>query len=279
MANVVHSTLTGTDLHEPKGVASASSGEVYVANGGGSGVWTAPDPVVFMQKHIAGLTYSNAADATNDFTILSGSCRDSTNTEDMILSASITKRIDAAWVVGDNQGGLDTGAVANTTYHIWLIKRTDTDVVDVLFSTSATAPTMPTNYDKKRRIGSFQRIAGVNQSLLVQESNGGGLIVYLKTGQTSQTLNLTSSQTSYVVTGLPTGVALNTNLKVSGTNTQNAWIGPVGVTSYDSNVPPLASFTMFVLSNTSGQVSSDNMSGGTEDISISLLGWDDFRRD
>lgn len=36
---VAHSTLTGADLHEPKGVASASAGTIYVANGAGSGVW------------------------------------------------------------------------------------------------------------------------------------------------------------------------------------------------------------------------------------------------
>lgn len=35
-----HSTLTGSNLHEPKGVASATSGQVYVANGSGSGAWT-----------------------------------------------------------------------------------------------------------------------------------------------------------------------------------------------------------------------------------------------
>ena len=40
MANVEHSTLTGASLHEPKGVAAASSGQVYVANGAGTGVWT-----------------------------------------------------------------------------------------------------------------------------------------------------------------------------------------------------------------------------------------------
>jgi len=39
MANVEHSSLTGSALHEPKGVATASSGEAYVANGSGSGVW------------------------------------------------------------------------------------------------------------------------------------------------------------------------------------------------------------------------------------------------
>lgn len=35
----LHKDLTGADLHEPKGVAAASSGQVYVANGSGSGVW------------------------------------------------------------------------------------------------------------------------------------------------------------------------------------------------------------------------------------------------
>ena len=36
---IQHKLLTGADLHEPKGVASASSGQVYVANGTGSGSW------------------------------------------------------------------------------------------------------------------------------------------------------------------------------------------------------------------------------------------------
>ncbi len=32
--------MTGADLHEPKGAATATSGQVYVANGSGSGTWT-----------------------------------------------------------------------------------------------------------------------------------------------------------------------------------------------------------------------------------------------
>jgi hypothetical protein len=38
MAN--HADLTGSDLHEPKGVSGASAGKVYVADGAGSGSWT-----------------------------------------------------------------------------------------------------------------------------------------------------------------------------------------------------------------------------------------------
>ena len=39
MANVEHSSLTGSALHEPKGTATASSGSAYIANGSGSGTW------------------------------------------------------------------------------------------------------------------------------------------------------------------------------------------------------------------------------------------------
>jgi hypothetical protein len=39
MANVSHALLTGSELHEPKGIENAALGEVYVANGSGSGSW------------------------------------------------------------------------------------------------------------------------------------------------------------------------------------------------------------------------------------------------
>ena len=39
MANIDHSTLTDPYIHEPKGVATAQAGQVYIANGSGSGVW------------------------------------------------------------------------------------------------------------------------------------------------------------------------------------------------------------------------------------------------
>lgn len=39
---VDHSTLTDPELHEPKGAATATSGQVYAANGSGSGAWAKP---------------------------------------------------------------------------------------------------------------------------------------------------------------------------------------------------------------------------------------------
>lgn len=36
---VAHKNLTGTDLHEPKGVAAATANKVYVSDGAASGTW------------------------------------------------------------------------------------------------------------------------------------------------------------------------------------------------------------------------------------------------
>jgi hypothetical protein len=36
-----HAAIADPEIHEPKGVAAASSGQVYVANGAGSGSWSA----------------------------------------------------------------------------------------------------------------------------------------------------------------------------------------------------------------------------------------------
>jgi hypothetical protein len=73
------------------------------------------------------------------------------------LASAYTKTT-SSWAVGTAMAGaLDTGSIANSTwYHVWLIERVDTGVVDVLVSLSATAPTMPTNYTRKRRIGAMK---------------------------------------------------------------------------------------------------------------------------
>jgi hypothetical protein len=84
MANVNHSTLTDPYLHEPKGVASANNGEVYIANGSGSGNWKelsryvngyvtfdAVSPYAYQHAVTTGYTPLNptfSLEATNGFT-------------------------------------------------------------------------------------------------------------------------------------------------------------------------------------------------------------------
>jgi hypothetical protein len=112
--------------------------------------------------HLFGLTLANnATDVTNDIDIAIGVCAsEDTEPVKMVLASALTKRLDASWTVGSGSGGLDTGSIANRTYHVWLIRRPDTGVVDALFSASASAPTMPANYTQKRRIGSIVRLSG-----------------------------------------------------------------------------------------------------------------------
>lgn len=121
------------------------------------------------RSYLAGLGLANAADADHDITVAVGKARADSDDADLVLGTAITKRIDATWVVGNNEGGLDTGAVGNDTwYHVFLIKRPDTGVVDALFSTSATAPTMPANYTKKRRLGAVKTDGSANIIAFIQ---------------------------------------------------------------------------------------------------------------
>lgn len=116
-----------------------------------------------LKNHIVGLTCSNnATDATNDIDIAVGEAASTeTNPVLMVLASALTKQLDATWAVGNNAGGRESGdTLGNKTYHVWLIQRSDTGVVDVLFSASATSPTMPTNYDRKRLIWSIVRTGG-----------------------------------------------------------------------------------------------------------------------
>ena len=135
---------------------------------------------VAMGGFIQGLTYANASgDPTNDIDIAIGMCTSGdaaqADRRTMTLTATLTKRLDASWSVGSGQGGLDTGSIGNSDYYIWLIMRSDTGVVDALYSLSPTAPTMPASYDYKRRIGWFKRVGGSIVLFHTYELSGGGL--------------------------------------------------------------------------------------------------------
>jgi hypothetical protein len=105
---------------------------------------------------------NNGADATNDIDFSVGSCFSTDSTHWPIIAAALTKRLDAAWAVGNNAGGrMSAAAIANTTYHCYVIRRPDTGVVDFGFDTSATSPTLPANYTQYRRIGAIIREGGV----------------------------------------------------------------------------------------------------------------------
>lgn len=116
-----------------------------------------------LQGYLYGLALTkNSSDASNDVDFAAGACASDTSPFYLMELSALTKRLDATWSVGNNKGMLDSGSVTDTTYYLYAIQRSDTLVTDFLASTSASAPTMPTNYDRKRLIGSLVRSGDVN---------------------------------------------------------------------------------------------------------------------
>jgi len=128
--------------------------------------------VATSKKMMYGFTYANNGGDSID--VAAGGAVDGTGVR-WIIGAALTKSITVNWVVGNAQGGLDTGAVGNNDYYIWAIMRSDTGIVDYLFSLSSTAPTMPASYDFKRLIGWFKRVGAVNVAFHTYETEGGGI--------------------------------------------------------------------------------------------------------
>jgi len=166
------SLLVASAASTPANLAVGANGSILMARSAASQGLAYVSP---FSRMITGLTYANSAvDATNDLDIAAGGAMDATGAYWMTLTA-ITKQSDVAWAVGTNQGGLDTGAVGNSDYFIWLIARSDTGVVDVLYSLSSTSPTMPASYDFKRLIGWFKRVGGTIVAFTTYETEGGGI--------------------------------------------------------------------------------------------------------
>ena len=107
------------------------------------------------KSFIDGLVLSNSADADHDISIGVGVASDSTGAALIKLTSQITKQIDAAWVEGDDLGGLFDGSVAaDTTYHVFLIKKDSDGSIDAGFDTSLSAANIPDGYAAFRRVGS-----------------------------------------------------------------------------------------------------------------------------
>jgi len=240
------------------------------------------------QDSITGLGLANnAGDANNDIDIAVGRALAAEGDYNLILSSALIKQLYAVWAVGTNQGGLDAGAKANSTwYHVWLIARVDTHVVDVLFSTSATAPTMPASYTKKRRIGA------------VRTNSSGNLIAFLQYGDdfwwTSPPFldvddaTLTTVKKNYALSGAPSGLVLQVlaNITITNASACNVYISNPNLTDLapSASTAPLVSFSsgaanarlLRFLTDTSAQMSARSSAASTT-IRASVLGWTDPR--
>lgn len=229
---------------------------------------------------LSGLELSTAGSSAT-FGIAVGAANDTTNATLMALASAYTKTT-SAWAVGTGNGALDTGTIATSTwYHVWLIARSDTGVVDVLVSTSASAPTMPTSYDRKRRIGSMKTDGSSQWTKFAQVGDD-----FLWSTPVDDSASVISANRTSITLTVPTGVVVAARFR-SYVN------GPGGVVVYiytslsESDISAattadlacasggLAAVNVERLTNTSAQI------GGRANASItapiSTYGWKDFR--
>jgi hypothetical protein len=182
-----------------------------------------------------------------------------TNRVLMIRSSAFTKTT-AAWAVGTGTGCLDAGSVAASTwYSVFLIQRVDTGVVDVLCSTSATAPTMPTNYSKKRRLGSILTDASSAINFFTQRGT------FYFTWATPSALNIFSTNPGTAAmtasATVPNGVAVLASLNVSMENGGSANVPVLFSSLADADVAPSATATPLITIGQTGLATPAHMGG------------------
>lgn len=134
-----------------------------------------PMPTGLPKGYFAGFQLgNNSAAPTNTLDVSGGSARNLMNTLDITLASTLrgVMQTSGTWAAGDNQNKLDTGVrTANTNYHIFAIRKTSDGTGDILFSLSATAPTMPTGYAGFIRISTMRVESGGNFRLFFNWGN------------------------------------------------------------------------------------------------------------
>jgi hypothetical protein len=132
------------------------------------------------------ITISNNASNPNTQMDIGAGIINYDNGGGQLLCQAITKTLQSSgsWTAGTNQNGLDTGARANTTwYQIFEIVKNSDNTSDILYSTSRTAPTVPSGYTLVAWIGAIRTdgSGNIDQNYLAKKTNY-GQVVSFKTG-------------------------------------------------------------------------------------------------
>lgn len=183
--------------------------------------------------------------STTSFSVAAGAVGDSTFVDMLYLAATTTKTT-SAWAVGSGNGGLDTGAIAASTwYAVYLIKRVDTGVVDVIFSTSGTSPTLPSNYTLFRRIG-WVRTNGSSQ--FIQWTQVGRRFYWQAKISELSTVTPANTNRILVTVTVPVNTEGLFSINVTWTSTSSVGWFDTGYTALTDSAASSSNFVFFITS-------------------------------
>lgn len=229
---------------------------------------------VQLTKFMTGLKLANnATDSTNDLDIAAGAAASEATTPALIiLSAGLTKRLDANWAVGSGNGGRYSGAaITDTTYHAWLVSKSDGTGTDVYLDQSASVATVLSHiqaetggalYTRATRIGSIIRSGGT--ILAFTHVGRNKFILNVAFAARNSTAALASSLLTFAVPGgiqcaplLQTRMDWNANSAAQisfGSTSAGGATTAVSVAGGASAGNSLATFGADFLTNTSQQI-------------------------
>lgn len=207
LANLAQNTFIGR-YTASTGVPQALTLSTGLAVNASTGnVTTTTNPSLF-PGFLSGLELSTAGSSAT-FGIAVGGANDTTNATLMALTSAYTKTT-SAWALGTAAGALDTGTIATSTwYHVYLIARSDTGVVDVLISTSASSPTMPSSYDRKRHIGAMKTNGSSQWTTFTQNGDD---FIWAASAIDANNVTTATTRSSVTVT-VPTGIVVKANFR------------------------------------------------------------------
>lgn len=253
----------------------------------------AADVAQLPRGYLDGLRLSNnGVDANNDIDVAVGACRDADDAVNMVLGAGLTKRLDAAWAVGTGNGGLFSGAKANSTwYHVFLIRKDDDGTIDAGFDTSVTAANIPAGYSSYRRIGSVWTDGSGNLRAFKQLP--GGRFLWAATPGTDYSGSIAGTATA-ITLAVPTGVKVEViaNVYYSASNAPLDIYSPdraaQAIDDFLASGPAFAPGSMTdagtdtaaaqirAVSNTSGQIMAVSDAAYSVTVKVTTVGWVDF---
>lgn len=239
---------------------------------------------------------NNGSDVTNDIDISAGVCRDSTNAKNIALAA-MTKKLDANWVAGTNQGFRNSAAgITDTTYWVYAVAKED-GTQDYYAHTSTTISTVLTalqaesggsDYVYARRLFPIVRVSG---AILPFVQDGDDF--QLKTPRLREgSIALTDSSSTLTLDSIPNGMRLKarftahahvsgataivcfTDLSCEDMNTpiSETSVGGASVGISGSGISEARAIgTLEIWTNTSRQIRA--IAAANTNVGISQLGW------